>query len=607
MKYDKIAVVDFGGQYTHLIASKIRRLNVLSEIREPDEPLLAFQEYKGIILSGSPSLSSFDEDSGYTRELFELPIPILGLCFGHQEMAKYYAGKVEHTKKEYGYAELHIVEPSPVFEGLGPREQVWLSHGDTVTVLPPGFRELGYTTLEADEQEHRNAAIACHEKKRYGLQFHPEVDDTPNGEKILANFVLNICGCRPDWTVSNYMENKLEEIQKHAGDRKVFLLVSGGVDSTVCARLIGRAVGEDRLFCLHIDNGLMRKNESRRVIEAFKRYGMGEHLHFVDASEEFLSALRGVVDPEEKRRIIGHTFIEIVQREAEVYDLENFIVGQGTIYPDTIETGGTKRADVIKTHHNRVKIIREMIKAGKIIEPIKELYKEEVRELGRILGIGEELLRRHPFPGPGLGVRLLCAQQEPEEYRPEILNPRLNTLAVEKGLSADLLPVKSVGVKGDLRSYELPVLLTGPEARWEDILTIAGKIPREVASINRCVYNLLKERFSSIELVPAEVTRKRLDLLREVDAIVMEGLELFGLLEEIWQCPTILLPLRMNGRGEEFAVIRPVRSQRAMTAAPARLPQALLDQLKEKIVSFPKISGLGIDVTTKPPGTIEWE
>ena len=269
MKYDKIAVVDFGGQYTHLIASKIRRLNVLSEIREPDEPLLAFQEYKGIILSGSPSLSSFDEDSGYTRELFELPIPILGLCFGHQEMAKYYAGKVEHTKKEYGYAELHIVEPSPVFEGLGPREQVWLSHGDTVTVLPPGFRELGYTTLEADEQEHRNAAIACHEKKRYGLQFHPEVDDTPNGEKILANFVLNICGCRPDWTVSNYMENKLEEIQKHAGDRKVFLLVSGGVDSTVCARLIGRAVGEDRLFCLHIDNGLMRKNESRRVIEAF--------------------------------------------------------------------------------------------------------------------------------------------------------------------------------------------------------------------------------------------------------------------------------------------------------------------------------------------------
>jgi GMP synthase (glutamine-hydrolysing) len=248
-----------------------------------------------------------------------------------------------------------------------------------------------------------------------------------------------------------------------------------------------------------------------------------------------------------------------------------------------------------------------MIEEGRIIEPIKDLYKEEVRDLGRALGIEDELLLRHPFPGPGLGIRLLCAREEPPEYRPEILNPRLNTLSVEKRLSAALLPVKSVGVKGDVRSYELPVLLTGEEVAWEDILYIAGRIPGEIKGINRCVYNLNKEPVVSVELVPSMVSRSRLDLLREADAAVMKGLEDYGLLKKIWQCPTVLLPLSLNGKGKEFVVIRPVHSQRAMTATPAPLPQGLINEILGKVLSLPDISGVGIDVSTKPPGTIEWE
>ncbi|MEW5764850.1 MAG: glutamine-hydrolyzing GMP synthase [Acidobacteriota bacterium] len=601
--HDKIAVVDFGGQYAHLIATKVRRLKVLAEILQPEDPAERFAAYKGIILSGSPALSSHDEDSAYDKAIYDLPIPILGFCFGHQEIAKRYGGQVEHAQREYGPAILRILGTSPIFEGLGEEETVWMSHGDTVTVLPPGFREIGASIVPGGDP-HPNAAIANDGLKRYGFQFHPEVDDTVHGEAMIANFVLKICGCRPDWTVQRVEEEVLEEIRRQAGDRPVFLLASGGVDSTVCAVLLGTALGPEKVHLLHVDNGLMRKGECDAVLAEFRRRGWEANLHFADASARFLEALKGVVAPEAKRRIIGDTFLEVFEDEAARLDLGGCLLAQGTIYPDTIETGGTRRADVIKTHHNRVPAVEAMIAEGRVIEPLKDLYKVEVRELGEALGLPDFLVWRHPFPGPGLGIRLLCSDGEPVMPEPGAAEA-LGRLARGAGIGAGLLPIRSVGVKADLRSYEHPVLIW--KARPADAETLAARIFQEVPGVNRCVLDLSGKGFSRIRPLPATVTRERLDLLREADALVMEGLRRHGLYREVWQCPTVLVPLEVDGAGREFIVVRPVLSERAMTARPAVLPQSLLRELAESLSVLPGISGVGLDVTTKPPGTIEWE
>ena len=400
MQHDKIAVIDFGGQYAHLIATKLRHIGVLAELRDGAEGASALGEYRGVILSGSPSMASLGEGTDYDPEILNLPIPILGLCFGHQEMAQHYGGKVEFVRKEYGPATLHLVAESPLFEGLDPEQVVWMSHGDSVVELPDGFVELGYT-LHEGEQRGPNAAVANETLKRYGLQFHPEVDDTPGGDVMLRNFALSICGCRPTWSMKEYVAQAVDRIRDDAAGRQVLLLVSGGVDSTVCAWLLSRAVGPDRLHLLHIDNGMMRAGESQWVIDFFKKFDVSRKLHFADGAKRFVGALSGITDPEVKRRIIGETFIEVLEEEARKLDLENFVMAQGTIYPDTIETGGTKRSAVIKTHHNRVLLAQEMIQKGRMVEPIKELYKAEVRELGRQLEVPEELVNRHPFPGPG--------------------------------------------------------------------------------------------------------------------------------------------------------------------------------------------------------------
>ncbi|MEW6758169.1 MAG: glutamine-hydrolyzing GMP synthase [Acidobacteriota bacterium] len=601
--HDKIAVVDFGGQYAHLIATKVRRLKVLAEILQPEDPAERFADYKGIILSGSPALSSHDEDSAYDKAIYDLPVPILGFCFGHQEIAKHYGGQVEHAQREYGPATLRIRGESPIFAGLEAEETVWMSHGDTVTVLPPDFQETGASIVRGGEP-HPNAAIAHEGLKRYGFQFHPEVDDTIHGKEMIANFVLRICLCRPDWTVERFEEEALEEIRRQAGDRTVFLLASGGVDSTVCAVLLGKALGPDRVHLLHVDNGLMRKGESAAVLTEFRRRGWGGNLHFCDASARFLKALAGVVAPEAKRRIIGDTFLEVFEEEAARLDLGDCLLAQGTIYPDTIETGGTRRADVIKTHHNRVPAVEAMIAEGRVVEPLKDLYKVEVRELGEALGLPEALVWRHPFPGPGLGIRLLCSDGEPvfpEPGAPEALD-RLSRGA---GIGAGLLPVRSVGVKADLRSYEHPVLIW--RARLDEAEALAARIFQEVPGVNRCVFDLSGKGFSRARPLSATVTRERLDLLREADALVMEGLRRHGLYRKVWQCPTVLVPLEVDGEGREFIVIRPVLSERAMTARPALLPEALLRELLGSLSALPGTSGVGLDVTTKPPGTIEWE
>ena len=609
--HDKIAVIDFGGQYAHLIATKVRRSRVLAEIRQPEDPVEAFAGYKGIILSGSPSLSSFGEDSAYTKAIYDLDIPILGFCFGHQEIAKHYGGAVVNGKQEWGRADLHLTREHPLFAGLDPVQQVWMSHFDSVTAVGPDFEELGYTVLGREGAPHHFAAIGSDKLRRYGFQFHPEVDDTMHGDEMIANFVLRICGCRPTWTMDSYVSDQIARIREQVGDNSVFLLASGGVDSTVAARLFAEALGPDRLHLLHVDNGLMRKNESRAVVEMFRDLGLDRNFHFIDATDTFLAALDGLTEPEQKRRAIGDTFISVFESEARRLGIEDHLLGQGTIYPDTIETGGTKRADTIKTHHNRVPIIEEMIAAGKVIEPLADLYKVEVRELGEMLGIPREMIWRHPFPGPGLGVRLLCStgQAERDEGLAAIAPAVAGALA-EFDLQGAPLPIKSVGVKADLRSYEHPVLLHDPaggEPDWNRLAEASGSIHKTITGINRTLLNLGAAMPRDFRPLAATMTRDRLDLLRECDHLMMDGLRRHGLYDEIWQCPTVLVPLEIDGKGRELCILRPIHSERAMTATAARLPGALLEELRSAILALPGISGLAYDLTSKPPGTIEWE
>ncbi|MDX2472623.1 MAG: glutamine-hydrolyzing GMP synthase [Candidatus Krumholzibacteria bacterium] len=605
--HDKIAVVDFGGQYAHLIATKVRRAEVLAEIRQPEDSVEDFAGYKGIILSGSPALASFGEDDDWNKAILDLDVPILGFCFGHQEIAKHYGGTVINGKQEWGHADLHIHREHPLFAGLDKVEQVWMSHFDSVTGVGPDFEELGHTLLGEGSAPHHYAAIGSDKLKRYGFQFHPEVDDTLHGDQMIANFVLNICQCDPSWTMASYVDEQIEKIRAQVGDNSVFLLASGGVDSTVAAKLFAEALGSERLNLLHVDNGLMRKDESTGVIQLFEDLGLSANFHFIDATDAFLGALEGKIEPEAKRRAIGDTFIEVFESEARRLGIEDHLLGQGTIYPDTIETGGTKRADTIKTHHNRVPIIEEMIAAGKVIEPLADLYKVEVRELGEKMGIPHDMIWRHPFPGPGLGVRLLCSDGQVEGADAlASIAPAVTAAMAPFGLTAVPLPIKSVGVKADLRSYEHPVLIHG-EADWDQLASASGTVFKTVTGINRTLWNLTPEMPTAFKLLAATMTKDRLDLLRECDHLMMDGLRRHNLYGEVWQCPTVLVPVEIDGKGQELCILRPIHSERAMTATAARLPLALLAELRDSIMALPGISGLAYDLTSKPPGTIEWE
>jgi GMP synthase (glutamine-hydrolysing) len=608
MEHDRIAVLDFGGQYVHLIATKIRALGVYAEIREPDDPVASFADYKGLILSGSPALSALDEDGGWSRGVMDLDLPILGFCFGHQEIAKHAGGTVEHTRREYGAATLHKVTDSPLFKGLATEEVVWMSHGDTVVDLPEGFVELGYSTGGGDPgKDHRFAAIASEKRRHYGLQFHPEVDDTPCGERLLRNFIFDICGARADWAVGDQVAERVAAIRAEVGDRVVLLLASGGVDSTVAAMLFRQALGTDHLKLLHIDNGLMRKDESRGVVARYNEMGLGPSLHHVDATDDFLTPLAGLTEPEAKRKVIGDTFVAVFEREARRLDIEHAMLGQGTIYPDTIETGGTKRADVIKTHHNRVALVQEMMAQGRVIEPLKDLYKTEVRELGRALGLDPASIDRHPFPGPGLGIRVAAATSVPDDFDEAGIRSAADRLLKGSGLQGLPLPVRSVGVKADLRSYEHPLLLSGPNPGWDRLTRIATGLAKEITGINRCLYQLSAGTPREAGLVSATITAPRLDLLRELDQIVMEALSRHHLMDVVWQCPTVLVPVSLDGKGRELVVIRPVHSERAMTARPAWIGDDCAADITKAVMAHEPVGAVAIDITSKPPATIEWE
>ena len=597
---DKIAVLDFGGQYAHLIANRLRRLGVYAEIRLASTPVFYLKKYKGIVLSGGPK-SVYEKDAPYCdRRLFSLGIPVLGICYGEQLMAKLLGGKVE-VGREYGAAELHILSKEGLFKDLNHKEAVWMNHGDKVTTLPLGFEIIGET------KDSPHAAIADPRRHFYGVQFHPEVTHTHHGTQILSNFI-DICQCTKTWTMDFFVEQKIAYIKNYVRDRKVFMLVSGGVDSTVSYILLAKALGEDNVYGLFVDTGFMRANERQEVEESLKKAGV-KNLHVYDASAEFFQALKQVYDPEIKRVVIGNKFLEIqskVSRDLNL-NLDYWMLGQGTIYPDTIESGGTKHASKIKTHHNRVEGIQELIRRKRIIEPVRELYKDEVRELGEKLGLDKRFIWRHPFPGPGLAIRILCTKKEEYPAMPLALERQINMLLGDsENLSSRVLPLKSVGIQGDARTYRNPLLLWG-DTTWEELGKISTELTNKCKEINRVVYGFGIQEVNGIKVHNECLTEARVRLLQKVDHIVNRVLFEKDLYGAVWQFPVVLLPVALNGQGKESVVLRPVCSQEAMTANFYPMDMMIVKEIADELMNIPDVSAVFFDITNKPPGTIEWE
>ena len=594
-----IVVLDFGGQYAHLIVNRIRRLRVHAEIRSPETAVADLQDADGLILSGGPASVYDPQAPAYNLEILAMGKPMLGLCYGHQLLCHRLGGQVERgATHEFGAAYLHIYKAEGVLAGLDVRERVWMSHRDHVAALPPGFAVLGAT------EDCPVAAMGDPERKIYGLQFHPEVTHTVRGMEILDNFAA-LCGAERSWTMERYTEQAIERIQQQAKRRNVFLFVSGGVDSSVAFLLLNRALGAERVLGLHIDNGFMREGETALVERLMKGAGL-HNLEVVDASEDFLAATEGIADPEEKRRRIGEEFIRVRDRAlaALVLDPDEWLLGQGTLYTDTIESGGTENAAVIKTHHNRVGVIDQLLAEGKVVEPLDQLYKDEARTLGETLGLPHHLVWRHPFPGPGLAVRVLCSEGPSAEMAPETV-AEAQKVAATFGLALDVLPLRSVGVQGDARTYAHPAVVSG-QSEWKTLEALSTELTNHFPSINRVIYLLGPTPRPQQSLKAGYLTRDRLDLLRKADAISMKALERHGLMQEVTQMPTVLLPLSSDGV-QESVVLRPIATSDFMTAHFCPLPQAFLDDVCARLLALAGIEVVFYDITHKPPGTVEWE
>ena len=519
MQHDRILILDFGSQVTQLIARRLREAHVYCEVHANDVSAEFIKEFNpaGIILSGS-HMSAYEESNDQASQVvFEAGVPVLGICYGMQTMAQQLGGKVESgTKREFGYAEVRAHNHTKLLEGIEDFKgedgegmlKVWMSHGDKVSELPPGF------VVMASTPSCPIAGMADEKRRFYAVQFHPEVTHTVKGREILQRFVRDICGCRPDWVMEDYITEAVEMIRNQVGKDQVILGLSGGVDSSVAAALIHRAIG-DQLTCVFVDNGLLRKNEREQVRDTFQK-NMGMKLVVVDAVDRFMDALAGETDPEKKRKIIGREFVNCFQAEAEKMTDAKWLA-QGTIYPDVIESAAakTKKAKTIKSHHN-VGGLPDTLKL-KLLEPLRSLFKDEVRELGVKLGLPAEMVYRHPFPGPGLGVRILGEVKR--EYA-DILR-EADAIFIEELRAAGwydkvsqafvvFLPVKSVGVMGDGRTYEWVVSLRSVQtsdfmtAKWSelpyDLLgRVSNRIINEVKGINRVVYDVSGKPPATIE------------------------------------------------------------------------------------------------------------
>ena len=508
-KNEVVLILDFGGQYNQLIARRVRECNVYSEVVPFDISIEKIKEKnpKGIIFTGGPA-SVFGEDSPRCdKEIFELGIPILGICYGMQLMTYILGGNVaKANKREYGTTEVQIDNTSSLFQGFEEKNGFLMSHTDFVEVLPDGFKNIGHTSSCP------NAAMENADKKLYGIQFHPEVNNSINGTQVIRNFLYNVCNCSGDWQISSFVEESIKNLKEKIGNRKALCALSGGVDSSVAAVLLSKAIGKN-LTCIFLDHGLLRKNEGNEVEEIFRnQYDI--NLIRVNCKDRFLAKLAGVTDPEQKRKIIGEEFIRVFEEEAKKIGTVDFLV-QGTIYPDVIESGLGKSA-VIKSHHN-VGGLPDHVDFKEIIEPLKDLFKDEVRKTGLELGIPENLVFRQPFPGPGLAIRIIgditddkltILKEADSIFREEIANNGLHRTINQ--YFAVLTNLKSVGVMGDERTYDYTIALRAVETTdfmtgvwskipYEILEKVSNRIVNEVNHVNRVVYDITSKPPATIE------------------------------------------------------------------------------------------------------------
>ena len=633
-----IAVLDAGGQYCHLLARRVREVGVQSHVLPIDTSAVQLAGISGIIISGGPRSVTEAGSPRIHPSILSMAVPILGICYGHQLLAATMpGGQVKPSySREYGIATLQLdtaglkprtteaatlvavptavgrglssasegtrpvaqgFSPAELFDGIPTESRVWVSHGDSVERLPDGFEVLGSTT-DCAVAAMRHAGLRI-----YGVQFHPEVTHSEFGQRILENFVRRVCRCTSNWKPSSAetIDAIEADIRARVGPTKnVLFFVSGGVDSSVAYKLCADALGQERVHGVYVDTGFMRKNESADVMTAYEQAGF-RNVRLRDASVEFLAAVGSETNPETKRKRIGVAFLAVENDVLEHLPAGEWLLGQGTIYPDTIESGGTRESALIKTHHNRVPELLRRIEAGEIVEPLVQFYKDEVREIGRALGLPVRLIEKQPFPGPGLAVRFLCTDAAAAWSE----NAKLSEVASGFNLQARVLPVRGVGVQGDERTYAHTALLTG-EYDERRIAELSPTITNSLRDVNRVVFWAgAKGSIEEFHVEPTTTSREGLDVLREADARVRDILAEYDTQKRIWQCPVVMLPLKRHG--ESTIAIRPVESHDGMTAQYSRLPWPVIERITSAVLQVPGVGALLYDVTNKPPATIEWE
>jgi len=617
-----LGILDAGAQYGKLIDRSVREQHVHSELLAMNTPADEIRKMcRALIISGGPESVYGKNAPQFDPMIFELGIPILGICYGMQLIAHVSGGKVEHLpKREDGPATISIQNDSLLFKDLESEQEVLLTHGDSVSMTPPGFRVIA-------QSGELISGIENAQRKMYGLQFHPEVDLTTNGQKILSNFLYEVAKFDGSFTIEDREGKAIRYIQEKVGNSHALVLVSGGVDSTVSAALVAKALGKEKVFALHIDTGFMRKNESKTVKLALEEFGL--RVKVIHAEDQFLHAttqidgketlpLNECVEPEQKRKIIGDTFMRVTEAALNGMKIpkDDIYVVQGSLRPDLIESASTalqtsKKADTIKTHHNDTALVRQLRDSGKVIEPLSDYHKYEVRELGEKLGLPSELIWRQPFPGPGLAIRILCAEQPYITPDFEKINQELRQFE-RSTHNATLIPIRTVGVQGDGRTYSYLVGLSGP-ADWPALLSIAQAVPKTIHSVNRIAYFFGEKIEGPItEITPTKLEVKVIEQLRLADAVVNKTLIRFDLTKTISQVPVVLFPVPFGIKGNRSIGIRTIITRDFMTGIPAlpgtHIPVEAVQEMVDRILQeVPGISRVAYDLTSKPPGTTEWE